>query len=326
MTAYSPGLVGVCEALLKRVYDWKDIELCRVSYQVKMFWPGVALLSLMLLVACSKTTFVYNRLPTFIPWIVDDYVELDKQQDEMLETLLSDYLLQHRREDLPRYVDLIDEALVMLEGQVTKEEMIELYNDTQLEFSRLQSESMGWVLKVAGSLSNDQVNDFVQNLKVKQTDYEEEYLGRDEKEFRRETYKNLKKGLANYLGRLDKVQSASLREASTQLFRWDYLWLEERKNWIDSLEPLLDRRNGWQDQIRSMVENRYELASERYKTAYNHNLNVTLNVVAAVIDSRTDKQDQRLRRKLNSLRDDLCQLIQQGADDQYEKLSIPARC
>ncbi len=35
---------------------------------------------LLLLSACSGTTFFYNRLDFFIPWYVDDYVELEREQ------------------------------------------------------------------------------------------------------------------------------------------------------------------------------------------------------------------------------------------------------
>ena len=36
---------------------------------------------LLLLGACSGTTFVYNRLDFLLPWYVDDYAELNGEQE-----------------------------------------------------------------------------------------------------------------------------------------------------------------------------------------------------------------------------------------------------
>ena len=47
---------------------------------------------LLCLAACSSTTFVYNRLDTILPWYVDDYVELNREQDKYLDGLLTPFL------------------------------------------------------------------------------------------------------------------------------------------------------------------------------------------------------------------------------------------
>ena len=53
-------------------------------------WRAWCLLCcLLLLGACSSTTFVYNRLDFILPWYVDDYAELNTQQDAYLDELLA---------------------------------------------------------------------------------------------------------------------------------------------------------------------------------------------------------------------------------------------
>jgi hypothetical protein len=60
------------------------------------------------------------------------------------------------------------------------------------------------------------------------------------------------------------------------------------------------------------VANRSETVSEAYIQVYDHNLQVIYAALARVLDSRTEKQDRRLRNRLSDLRKDLETLILQG--------------
>ncbi len=71
--------------------------------------------SLLALSACSSTTFVYNRLDFILPWYLDDYAELNGEQEEYLDTLLSPFLSWHRSQELPRYVDVLDRIEISLD-------------------------------------------------------------------------------------------------------------------------------------------------------------------------------------------------------------------
>ena len=51
---------------------------------------------------------------------------------------------------------------------------------------------------------------------------------------------------------------------------------------------------------------------------YNHNLGVINRAIAEVLNSRSEKQDRRLRRELEKLREDLLTLIAQDAEEMPE--------
>ncbi|MFK8042540.1 DUF6279 family lipoprotein, partial [Congregibacter sp.] len=63
---------------------------------------------LLLLTACSGTTFVYNRLDIILPWYLDRYVDLDRSQSQVFDAQLEGLLEWHRREELPRYVEFLN--------------------------------------------------------------------------------------------------------------------------------------------------------------------------------------------------------------------------
>jgi predicted phage tail protein len=281
---------------------------------------------LLLLAACSSTTFVYNRLHIVIPWLVDDYVELDDHQDNSLQQLLADYLHQHRREHLPRYVAILDQGLTTLDGDIGSADLAALYQQVESELRREQRQSLGWILAVGESLSDKQIAEFIASLRDKQTELADEYLERDDKAFRQETYEELEDHLTDYLGNLTAQQKAALERLAGDLVRFDQLWLDERAQWIDRMEAILQREPGWQQQVRDAVVQRYDLAPAHYKDVYNRNLATTLDSLASVIDSRSDKQDRHLRNKLSTLRKDLCLLIAEGGDSDSHQAVAKVPC
>ncbi len=57
------------------------------------FYKVFAVCCLAFLGACSSTTLVYNRMDFLLPWYLDDYAELDNEQEKYLDELLSPFLV-----------------------------------------------------------------------------------------------------------------------------------------------------------------------------------------------------------------------------------------
>ena len=275
--------------------------------------PRLALvLILLLLGACSGTTFLYNRLNIIIPWYVDSYVDLDREQKRYLGDLLDPFLDWHRNEELSSYVAILDQVTDDLDAPVTAEGVRAVSREFENAWFRLESRGLEWMLDLGEQLSDEQMDEFIESLSDKQQDYEEKYLERTDEEFRRESYDGLKDSLQDYMGRLDSAQRERLERASQELRRSDSVWLTERRAWIERAENMLQREPGWQDEVRQAIARRDDTVSQEYVDTYTHNLEVIHAAIAEVIDSRSEKQDRRLRRELQDLRADLQTLIAQG--------------
>ena len=282
----------------KRLHAWRKIAGLVLAVGL------VALLG-----ACSSTTFVYNRLDGILPWYLDDYVELDSAQEEQLDNLLADFLAWHRQQELPRYVALLDQISADLDRPVSAVQVTATYAEMEQAGLRLQDASLDWLLTLGASLSEAQVGEFLAYLQEQQEEFEEKYLERSDREFREDSYQALEDSLQDYLGRLSDEQRQRLRAASLDLQRSDAAWLQERAVWLQRLEQLLQRQPGWQQRLREAVALRYEKVSEHYRAVFEHNLEVICAAVAGVLDSRSEKQDRRLRAELRDLREDLQTLI-----------------
>ena len=71
-----------------------------------------------MLSGCSATQLIYNRVDILVRWYLDDYVSLDSEQQERFDARLETLLDWHRREELPAYVVLLDDALIILDDGV----------------------------------------------------------------------------------------------------------------------------------------------------------------------------------------------------------------
>jgi len=274
---------------------------------------SLLVLSLLLcLAACSSTTFVYNRLDFILPWYLDDYVDLNREQKGQLDEWLKPFFHWHRVEELPRYVLLLGDVERQLDEPMTPEMVGQTFAGIEAAWLRLEDQALDWLFKLGDELSAEQIAEFLAVLQAQQEEYEEEYLGRSEEKYKKDSYNNFLDAFQDYLGRLDKNQRAVLRASSAELMRMDELWLQERADWLVVLDTQLQREPGWQQALRALNAAREDNHSARYREAYVHNLSVIEGAIAAVLNSRSDKQDRRLRNKLNNLVEDFETLIGQA--------------
>lgn len=267
---------------------------------------------LLTLAGCSSTTFVYNRLGFIIPWYVGKYVDLTRDQKRYLDQQLTPFLDWHRYEELPQYLGIIDDIEQSLAGQATAGQLEAIAGRFEDAWLRIEFRGLEWMLALGAELSREQMDEFIATLKEKQQEYEEEYLSRSDEAYRQEAYENLEDSARDFLGRLDRDQRSILQEAAGQLQRSDAIWLRERANWLLRMEEILQRDAGWQELVREALRNREQTTSAEYLAVYEHNTQVIYQALAELANTRTEKQDQRLRKRLEDLREDIESLIARG--------------
>jgi hypothetical protein len=275
-------------------------------------WRQVSLAGiLLLLAACSSTTFVYNRLDFFVPWYVDDYVGLDQQQKQHLDSLLEPFLSWHRSRELPDYLKIIESIEDGLSRPQTPASVASVFGQFESAWLRLEGESLDWLLDLGAQLSDAQIAELMEELWERQEDYEEEYLTRTDEEFYEDSYEDALDNAREYLGPLSDAQRETLLQFSRKLLRSDRVWLQARANWLKELGILLERKPGWQQRVRAAVVAQRENPAPDYTRVYDHNLNAIYDVIAQILDGRSEQQDKHLRDRLSSLREDLQGLIEQ---------------
>ncbi len=272
------------------------------------------LCSLLLLGACSGSNFVYNQLDFILPWYVDDYAELNTQQDAYLDERLAPFLDWHRMQELPAYIKIIDEIEVRLDKPLSSEDIAGIFSEFEAAWLRVEGKALDWLLDLGGQLSDEQIAGFIEVLWEKQEEYEEEYLDRTDEEFHEESYDNFVDNAEDFLGRLSDEQRAELLVSSSMLLRSDRVWLQERTDWLKKLEVLLERKPGWQQAIKDAVAQQRENLAPEYVQIYEYNMGLLFEATAKLLNSRSERQDEHLHDRLSDIREDLEKLVEQGLE------------
>ena len=104
-------------------------------------------------------------------------------------------------------------------------------------------------------------------------------------------------------------QKAVLREAAGELVRFDKAWLEDRRNWLRTLEDLLEREPGWQDAVMQAYEARIAMRSPEYRQAFEHNMDQITAAYAKVLSSMSARQREKTAEEFDDLRRTLRKLM-----------------
>lgn len=292
------------------------VNICRnCSVRGKQILGLLKLFLLTVTIAgCSNTTFVYNRLDWLLPWYVEGFTELNRDQERYLDAQLVTFLGWHRESELPCYLGLIDHIDASVKQEVTPEEVKLIATAFEGAWLRTQDESLNWLLSLGEQLSQEQIEDFLEELEEKRVEDEEEYLGRSDEEFQQDNYQTLRDIAEDYLGKLQQPQREQLREVSKTLRRSDILWMEGRVAFQQRLAEVLEREPGWQLRARELVETRFASAPEEYQVLIDYNSAVIHEWLASLLNGRTEKQNERLQKKLEKLRGQIQTLATQAED------------
>ena len=265
--------------------------------------------------SCSATQFIYNRVDILVRWYLDDYVSLDREQQARFDGRLEALLDWHRREELPAYVVLLDDALTILDEGVPLEDTRAMADRIEDAAIRFQDPFLELLLSTGEELGPDQRQEFVDVLMSKQEEFEEDRLARGDAEYREDLEDRFDKQLNRYLGPLTAEQTDRIAVGVSEMTRLDRFWLEDRRVWIAELSViLLEAEPDWPDQVRALIAGRDDALLPAYREGIDHNGEVILQLSRDVLIARTDKQDRKLRNRLQSLRDDLAALAAQNAE------------
>jgi hypothetical protein len=257
------------------------------------------------LAACSGTTFVYNRLDFIVPWYLGRYVDLDASQSDLVDVRLAPLLEWHRRNELPRYAAFLEDLERDLNDPISLEQVKDYADRVEQAWFRLRDPGLEQLLVLGEQLSDEQLDDFIAVVDKQQRKYERKYLARDEEEYREDALESLEDSFEDYLGRLTQEQRERLSLAVAQLWRSDTVWLSERSKWTAALETALERKPGWQAGVTAIVRDWEAQLDAEVAALYDHNRDLVQAALVDVVNSRTARQDKRLRKELTHLHEDL---------------------
>lgn len=268
---------------------------------------AVLLLAALLLPGCTAT-FAYNRLDWLIPWWVDGYVDISREQRKLLQAQLEPTLDWHRKEELARYDEWLAGISGSLDSEIRPGQVREWMDDVISAAERIEESMLAVAVDFGATVTDEQVAEFTDSLWEQQSEYEEEFLHRSEQEYVDDNAENLAEFAERLIGRLSPQQRKALQMAAHDLQRFDTAWLAERGEWLETLERLLQREPGWQQAIMAAWQERQARRTPEYNRMLAHNLDIVGLAYAELLNGMSPEQRNHAQREIRKYRKKLAKL------------------
>ena len=263
-----------------------------------------ALILTLFLGGCSSITFIYNQFDNLFPWYLESYVDLDRDQKQYLDELLTPFFQWHRVEEMPKYAQIIGDLELAINDEVDIENIALITHNVEESWFRLEDQMIMWATPLARELSDEQINKFIQVLKTKTTQSEKKLLLRNDQVYQSDSYKSLRKNLRRFMGSMTKDQLELVKITSQEMRRVDGERIQSRKAFNEKLSLILQREQGWEENLKKITHSD-ESVSENYQSTYAFNTDLIQQLLVAILNSRNDKQDKKLRTQLSRYKADI---------------------
>ena len=263
-----------------------------------------ALILVLFLGGCSSITFIYNQFDNLFPWYLESYVDLNRDQKQYLDELLTPFFQWHRVEEMPKYAQIIGSLESAIDNEIDIESIALITDNVEESWFRLEDQMIVWIIPLARELSDEQIAKFIQVLRTKTTQSEKKLLLRNDQVYQSDSYKSIRKNLRRFMGSLTKDQLDLVKITSKEMKRTDGERIQSRKVFIEKLNLILQKEQGWEERLEKITHSD-ELVAENYQSTYDFNTVLIQQLLVAILNSRNDKQDKKLRTQLSRYKSDI---------------------
>lgn len=229
-----------------------------------MLW----LLGLLALVGCTRMDLAYRNLDTLIPWTLDDYLDMNREQKRWFEDRLAEHLRWHCQTQLPGYLPWLDRfERGVAERSLDDRTLRTLTGEAEQAAVAVAVQITPSAVELLQQLSDQQVGDlkaaFAKDIAKRRAEKVAPPL---DEQVQRRASKMIKR-LEPWLGDLHPQQINAVQDWSRQLGARDRIALEARARWQQALlEALAHRREpGFDARVSQLLQRRETLWPTAYK-------------------------------------------------------------
>ncbi|QIZ76132.1 DUF6279 family lipoprotein [Ferrimonas lipolytica] len=272
---------------------------------------GLIVAILLIFLAGCSARFVYNWMDWIVPWEVDDYVDLSRDQTKALDQLIESTLAWHRVNELPQYVQHIDDLEAALEQPMTPERVQSQLDRFEEHWNRLYQHLVPDVIPALQDLTDEQVQQIIDTAQDEEDELRQEYQDLTIDERIEKSNKSMKKGMKKRIGRLSEQQQQLIEQFNDSRHRSLKEWFSYRDRYMQLLILGLTERADSEklaQRLRLLLIDYDELKSLEHKKILDFNRQLLVVYLADMHSSLSNKQLKRLVEDLDSLREDFIYL------------------
>ncbi|AUG39764.1 hypothetical protein CXP47_07655 [Pseudomonas chlororaphis] len=265
------------------------------------------LLLSLVLTSCNRVGLAYRNLDVIIPWTLNDYLEMNREQKIWFNERLKEHLSWHCGTQLPGYLDYLDRLQQMVErNQVNDAELQEFTREAKQAIAQTAHAIAPSAIELLRGLDDQQVAEmkaaFAKDMRQRRSKYLKSPL---EQQIRLRA-ERMDKRLTTWLGPLTPEQTQRVADWSTSLGEQNQLWLANRANWQAQFSAALEQRQNsdFDKRIERLLVDRESFWTPAYRQAYANSEQASRNLLVDVMAQSTPTQRKHLRNKLQNVRNE----------------------
>lgn len=276
-------------------------------------WPAVKTLLLLLCLsllisACSRAGLAYRNLDWLVPWRLNDYLNLDSQQQAWLKPRLQTHLQWHCSAELPRYIDWLQTTeSILAQPQPDSAQLLEQFAQFDAALNRIGVEITPTAIELLQGLSEQQVNELYAAMDEDNLEDRQDFLDPPLATQISERQTRMQERLRPWLGRLNSAQTEHIATWANSLGEQNRLWLENRQLWQAELRKVVAERDSadFAERVTRLLQQRESFYSDEYRTSYGRSRQALATLFSQLLSSSDEAQRERLSHRLRDLRRDL---------------------
>jgi hypothetical protein len=274
----------------------------------------IILLCVFLLSGCS-TKFVYNNASWLVYWYLDDYVELNNQQEEQFDEMLNQWMDWHRSTELPKYQAHIEEIISDIKTKQIDEERIAYHREKGRDhWQRGRAYAAPDIVTLSKTLNDKQVAYLFIQLEKQNIEDEEENTEERELTTTQQTKKWVKrnqKGAKKWIGKLNNKQTLHITQYRDRFEKTGDHWLTYKRNYQQALNALFlspERSNKFEETLLALILYPDSYRSEAFLSASEANIKASTEYFMGIIDLADIKQINKMIAEIDGLKQDIVSL------------------
>lgn len=268
-------------------------------------------ISALLVVACNRIDLAYRNLDMLVPWSLNDYLSMNRQQKTWLNDRLKQQLAWHCRTQLPGYLTWLDEIKAMVASNEVTDQQLQLRTqEARQAIAKVADQVTPSAAELLRSMDDEQVREmreaFADDIRERQAKYINTPLAR-QIERRAE---RMEKRLSTWLGELSPQQKLRVMTWSQGLGEQNRQWIANRAHWQAQFSAAMDQRHSdaFEPRLEILLKKRESLWTPEYRIAFQRTEQEARRLLVDVMAQSSEQQRQHLEQKLAQVRQSFSEL------------------
>jgi Family of unknown function (DUF6279) len=227
-----------------------------------------------LLAGCTALRLAYDNADTYLLFRAKSYLDLDAKGSDELDERIDEFFAWHRKNALPQYARVSDEAAKRLAKGLSREDLVWGYDSLVAHARQSLRFAAERVAPLLDRLTPQQVAYMEKRFAEDNRKFAREYLRGSEAERRKRRARRLEERLEDWVGNLSSVQAQKVKQFSERTPLYDELHAKDRQRMQAEFVDMIRKREAQKrlpDWIANWERGRdpaHLAASERFRQEY----------------------------------------------------------